>query len=141
MTRRLGMAGGLITLAMSLATAGPLAAQQPAPAPDNSKVNARDTKPPQKTAEDQSNKTSDVETTQKIRKAIIDDSTLSTYARNVKIITAKGKVTLKGPVRSDAEKAAIEAKAREVAGEANVTSQITIAPKSGDKKPAKKVGG
>jgi hyperosmotically inducible protein len=144
MTRRSGIAGGLITLAMSLATAGTLAAQQPAPAPaapDNSKVNARDSKPPQKTAEDQSNKASDVETTQKIRKAIIDDSTLSTYARNVKIITAKGKVTLKGPVRSDAEKAAIELKAREVAGEANVTNQITIAPKSGDKKPAKKVGG
>jgi hyperosmotically inducible periplasmic protein len=138
MTRRFGIAAGLVTLAMSLAAVGTIAAQQPAP--DNSKVNARDSKPAQKTAEDQSNSASDVETTQKIRKAIIDDSTLSTYARNVKIITAKGKVTLKGPVRSDAEKTAIETKARELAGSANVTSQITIAPKSGDKKPAKKAG-
>jgi hyperosmotically inducible protein len=138
MTHRLGMAGGLVALAMSLATVGPVAAQQSAP--DNSKVNARDSKPTQKTAEDQSNAAADVETTQKIRKAIVDDATLSTYARNVKIITAKGKVTLKGPVRSDAEKTAIETKAREVAGSANVTSQITIALKSGDKKPAKKAG-
>jgi hyperosmotically inducible periplasmic protein len=137
MTRRFGMAGGLITLAMSLATVGTIAGQQPAP--DNSKVNARDSKPTQKTAEDQSNAGSDVEITQKIRKAIVDDSTLSTYAHNVKIITTTGKVTLKGPVRSDAEKTAIETKAREVAGSANVTSQITIAPKSG-KKPAKKAG-
>jgi hyperosmotically inducible protein len=138
MTRRLGMTAGLVALAMSLASVGTLVAQQPAP--DNSKVNARDSKPTQKTAEDQSNAGSDVDTTAKIRKAIVDDSTLSTYARNVKIITAKGKVTLKGPVRSDAEKTSIEAKARAVAGDANVTSQITIAPKSGDKKPAKKVG-
>jgi hyperosmotically inducible periplasmic protein len=138
MVRRFGMAGGLVTLALSLASFGTLVAQQPAP--DNSKVNARDSKPTQKTAEDQSNAGSDVETTQKIRKAVVDDSTLSTYAHNVKIITTKGKVTLKGPVRSDAEKTAIEAKAREVAGSANVTSQITIAPKSGGKKSAKKAG-
>ena len=136
MKRRFGMVGGLVMMAMSLASVGALAAQ--APAPDNSKVNAHDSKPTQKTAEDQSNAGSDVATTQKIRKALVDDSTLSTYAHNVKIITAKGKVTLKGPVRSDAEKTTIEAKAREVAGEANVISQITIAPKSGAKKSAKK---
>jgi hyperosmotically inducible periplasmic protein len=126
-------------LAMTLACAATLGVQQP-PAADNSKVNARATKAAQKTAEDQSNASSDVEITQKIRKAVADDSTLSTYAHNVKIITAKGKVTLKGPVRSDSEKAAVEAKAREIAGATNVINQITIAPKSGDKKSSKKAG-
>ena len=128
----------LVMLAMTLACAATLGAQQPAP--DNSKVNARDTRPAQKTAEDQSNASSDVEITTKIRKAVVDDSTLSTYAHNVKIITTKGKVTLKGPVRSDSEKTAVEAKAREIAGATNVINQITIAPKSGDKKSSKKAG-
>ena len=133
------LAGGrLVALAVTLACAATLTAQQPAP--DNSKVNARDAKAAQKTAQDQSNASSDVEITQKIRKAVVDDSTLSTYAHNVKIVTDKGKVTLKGPVRSDSEKTAIEAKARDVVGATNVISQITIAPKSGAKKSSKKAG-
>ena len=123
---------------MTLACAATLTAQQTAP--DNSKVNARDAKAAQKTAEDQSNASSDVEITQKIRKAVVDDSTLSTYAHNVKIVTDKGKVTLKGPVRSDSEKTAIEAKARDVVGATNVINQITIAPKSGAKKSSNKAG-
>ena len=49
--------------------------------------------------------------TQKIRKAIVDDSSLSTYAHNIKIITQDGKVTLRGPVRSEDEKSNVEAKA------------------------------
>lgn len=135
----MGRTGGrLIALAAMLACAATVAAQQPPP--DNSKVNARDAKAAQKTAEDQSNASSDVEITRKIRKAIVDDSALSTYAHNVKIVTAHGKVTLKGPVRSDSEKTAVEVKARDVVGATNVINQITIAPKSGDKKSAKKAG-
>jgi osmotically-inducible protein OsmY len=49
--------------------------------------------------------------TQKIRKAIHEDSTLSTYAHNIKIITPDGKVTLRGPVWSEDDKSNIEAKA------------------------------
>jgi osmotically-inducible protein OsmY len=56
------------------------------------------------------------------------DKSLSTYAHNIKIITRDGKVTLKGPVRSEDEKAAIEAKAATVAGADNVTDQLTVAP-------------
>ena len=63
---------------------------------------------------------------QKIRKAVMDDKSLSTYAHNVKIISQNGKVTLKGPVRSNEEKQTIEQKARDVAGVGNVTNQITI---------------
>jgi osmotically-inducible protein OsmY len=66
--------------------------------------------------------------TQKIRKAIHEDKTLSTYAHNIKIITQDGKVTLRGPVRSQEEKTNIEAKAVAVAGQDNVTDQLEIAP-------------
>ena len=58
------------------------------------------------------------------------DKSLSSYAHNVKVITTNGSVTLKGPVRTDEEKSAIEAKATEVAGAGNVTSELTIAPKN-----------
>ena len=66
--------------------------------------------------------------TQKIRKAIHEDTTLSTYAHNIKIISQDGKVTLRGPVRSEEEKNNIEAKAVAVAGQGNVTDQLEIAP-------------
>jgi osmotically-inducible protein OsmY len=39
-------------------------------------------------------------------------------------------VTLKGPVRSEDEKDAVETKATEVAGENNVTSNLDVKPKS-----------
>ncbi|HEY5026804.1 MAG TPA: BON domain-containing protein [Candidatus Angelobacter sp.] len=65
--------------------------------------------------------------TQKIRKAIHEDSTLSTYAHNIKIITQDGKVTLRGPVWSEDDKSNIEAKAVAVA-QGNVTDQLEIAP-------------
>ena len=66
--------------------------------------------------------------TQKIRKALHEDSSLSTYAHNVKIITQDGKVTLRGPVRSEDEKSNIEAKAVAVAGQGNVTNELEVAP-------------
>ena len=62
----------------------------------------------------------------KVRRAVVADKSLSTYAHNVKIIAQNGKVTLKGPVRSEEEKKAVEAKATEVAGDGNVTSELTI---------------
>jgi osmotically-inducible protein OsmY len=67
-------------------------------------------------------------TTKKIRSAIYQDKSLSTYAHNIKIITRDGKVTLKGPVHSEDEKASIEAKAASVAGADNVSNQLTVAP-------------
>jgi hyperosmotically inducible protein len=74
----------------------------------------------------QKNNTSDRDIMQKIRKSIVDDKTLSTYAHNVKIVAQGGKVTLKGPVRSAEEKQTIEQKATEVAGAGNVTNELTI---------------
>ena len=60
-----------------------------------------------------------------IRRSVVKDKTLSVYAHNVKIISKGGMVTLKGPVHSDDEKKNIEAKAVAVAGDGNVTDQIT----------------
>ena len=65
---------------------------------------------------------------QRIRKAVIADKSLSSYAHNVKIIATDGKVTLKGPVRSEAEKASIEQKAVDVVGAGKVTNEITVKP-------------
>ena len=105
-------------------------AQDPQPKPDNTKVNKRDRDPGAPTADKQKMNPSDRAITRKIRAMIVDDKSLSTYAHNVKIITQDGKVTLKGPVRTEKEKADVEAKAGAVAGATNVTSEIQIAPKS-----------
>jgi hyperosmotically inducible protein len=79
------------------------------------------------TADDQKNGKSDVETTAKIRKSIMADKSLSTSAHNVKIITQNGAVTVRGKVKTDADKEAVLAKAKEIAG-TNVTDEVTVAP-------------
>jgi osmotically-inducible protein OsmY len=105
-------------------------AGQNAPSSDNTKMNQRDRNPNEPTADQQQNNRSDVEITQQVRKAIAADKSFSTYAHNVKVITQNGQVTLKGPVRSEDEKRAVEAKAVEVAGEGKVNSELTVKPKS-----------
>lgn len=102
------------------------AGSQSPTAPDNTKVNKRDRAASESTADQAKNSTSDREIMQKIRKAVVADKSLSTYAHNVKIISEHGKVTLKGPVHTEEESKNIEAKATEVAGAGNVTNQITV---------------
>jgi osmotically-inducible protein OsmY len=102
--------------------------QQAAPAVDNSKVNERDRSKNEPTADQQKDNRSDRDITQQIRRSIWKDKSLSTYAHNVKIIAQNGMVTLKGPVRSEEEKRAVEAKANEVAGAEKVTSQLEVKP-------------
>src|ERR1700692_1789794 len=94
-------------------------------APDNTKKNKDQTSP---TADQQKANPTDRAITQKIRKAVHDDNSLSTYAHNIKIITQDGKVTLRGPVRSEDEKNNLQAKAETVAGQENVTNRLEIAP-------------
>src|SRR6476619_7628843 len=106
----------------------PARAQTPA---DNTKVNQRDRAKDATTADQQKESAADREITQKIRRALMDDKTLSTYAHNVKIITQDGHVTLKGPVQTAEEKKTVEAKASEVAGDGHVTNQLSIAPSKG----------
>jgi osmotically-inducible protein OsmY len=81
------------------------------------------------TADQQKMNPADRNTTKQIRKSIMQDKSLSTYAHNIRVITQEGKVTLKGPVRSDDDKASIEAKAAAVAGADNVVNQLEVAPK------------
>jgi osmotically-inducible protein OsmY len=96
---------------------------------DNTTVNQRDRNPNEPTADRQKNNPSDRDIEQQVRQAIMKDKSLSTYAHNVKVITQDGQVTLKGPVRSDEEKRAIEAKATEIVGENKVTSELEVKPK------------
>jgi len=105
------------------------AAAQTTP-PDNTKANQRDRASGAPTADQGKNNLTDRDLAQKIRKSIVDDSSLSTYAHNVKVIAQNGKVTLKGPVRSDQEKQTIEQKATDIAGAGNVTDELTIKPAS-----------
>ena len=101
--------------------------QSAAVEPDNTGRNVRDRNEATKTPGDQSENEADRTISQTIRKAITADDSLSTNAKNVKIITNDGTVTLRGPVKSEKEKADIEAKAKQVAGVKNVDNQLEVA--------------
>jgi hyperosmotically inducible protein len=118
---------GALLVPVSSTAASIISAGQQTPA-DNTKANKGDRAKGATTADQQKENSADREITQKIRSAIMDDKTLSTYAHNVKIVTQNGQVTLKGPVRTEDEKKTVEAKATEVAGAGHVTNQISIAP-------------
>lgn len=96
--------------------------------PDNTKANQRDTDSAAVTPIDQGENASDLKVTQQIRQAVMADGSLSFTAKNVKIITLNGKVTLRGPVNTAAERASIEGAARKVAGAGMVDNQIEVAP-------------
>ncbi|HZQ19026.1 MAG TPA: BON domain-containing protein [Terriglobales bacterium] len=98
------------------------------PAPDNTRVNERDRSQAESTADQQKENRPDRDITRDIRRSIMADKSLSTYAHNVKIISENGTVTLKGPVRSEEEKRAIEEKASEIVGKHKVTNQLDVKP-------------
>jgi hyperosmotically inducible protein len=128
----LGVAVGLLCSQLAL-RAAPQDRQAPRDnktvSKDNTAVNKGDRAANAQTADQQSNGKSDLEMTRQIRRAIVSDKSLSTYAHNVKIITQHGQVTLKGPVRTEEEKTAVQAKAADVAGAANVTSEVSVVPR------------
>ena len=115
--------GSMLFCASLMATPVPRYQDTQQPAPDNTKKN-KDQAPP--TADQQKMNPSDRAITQKIRKAIHEDNSISTYAHNIKIISQDGKVTLRGPVRSEDEKSNLQAKAVAVAGEGNVTNELEV---------------
>jgi hyperosmotically inducible periplasmic protein len=125
-SQRLLLALGSLALGVSL-MAAPVPRNQDSQqtAPDNTKKNKDQTSP---TADQQKINPADHAITQKIRKAVHGDTSLSTYAHNIKIITQDGKVILRGPVRTEEEKNNLQAKAVTVAGQDNVTNQLEIAP-------------
>jgi osmotically-inducible protein OsmY len=75
---------------------------------------------------DQGNNEIDLDLTQRIRKAVMDDDALSFKAKNVKIITRDGQVTLRGEVKTAAEKDAIYKCAVSAAGVGKVQNQIEV---------------
>jgi hyperosmotically inducible periplasmic protein len=93
---------------------------------DNTRVNKRDRNQTESTADQQQENASDRELVRQIRRALVRDKSLSSEAHNVKVIAQNGTVTLKGPVESEPEKLAVEAKARQIAGVDKVTSEIQV---------------
>lgn len=96
---------------------------------DNTGKNERDRSGNTATSGDQGGSEADRHVTQQIRKAVVDDSALSTAAHNVKIITNEGVVTLRGPVKTSQEKSQIAAIAQRVDGVKRVDNQLEIATK------------
>jgi BON domain len=94
--------------------------------PDNSGLNVRDRSSGAVTADSQPNSKDDVELTARIRRAIMSDRSLSTLAQNIKVISANGQVTLRGPVRSDQEKNAIASDVHRVVGVNNVDNRLEV---------------
>lgn len=106
-------------------------APAPAPAaangakPDNTKMNERDRKSTL-TPIDQGNSGPELKITAAIRKAMVGSKSLSFNAKNAKVITTGTKVTLRGPVKSDEEKAEIEKVAKATEGVTDVDNQLEV---------------
>jgi len=93
---------------------------------DNTGINKRDRDKDTLTPLDQGNTTSDINTTAEIRKGIIAKDGMSVNAKNVKIITANGEVTLRGPVDTADEKRQIGEIADNLAGANKVSNQLEV---------------
>jgi len=125
------VAAGLLIIAaqsaLSQSSTAPSTGTVPA---DNTKSNKLDPSNTAATADAQKDNAGDRTITQRIRKSLVTDKSLSTYAHNVKIVSVNGNVTLNGVVRSEDEKSAIEAKAVSIAGPGRVVNDLKVAPKS-----------
>jgi hyperosmotically inducible protein len=92
--------------------------------PNNSAINKRDASATEVTAQDQGSSKRDIRLTRNIRKAVMKLKDFSADAKNVKIISINGVVTLKGPVKSLTEKNEIERIAKRIAGADKVENQL-----------------
>jgi osmotically-inducible protein OsmY len=112
--------GGAAALAQQSGTSGTAA--------DNTRTNQHESSNSTGNADDQKQNASDVKLTAEIRKSVVGDKSLSTYAHNVKIVAVNGSVTLNGVVRSEEEKRTIEMKAAQVAGKDHVVNDLKVQP-------------
>ena len=113
----------LLTLLSTAAIAGSAWSQNTNA--DNTGKNTRDRDDQSQTATDQSNDPADIKITADIRKMVVNDGSLSMMAKNVKIITIDGVVTLRGPVETQKEKATIESHAKH-GGAKQITNELEI---------------
>jgi hyperosmotically inducible periplasmic protein len=119
----------ILMFAALLSSVGYAQSTETSSKPDNTAVNKRDRSPSEVTADQQKMNASDRALTAKIRKAVVADKNLSTYAHNIKIISQNGTVTLKGPVQSDDEVRSIMAKATEGTGSPDkIVNQMSVKP-------------
>lgn len=117
------LAGVLAVTAVNAQTADSATKQEAA----NTKANAADRNTDAKTPLDQSNDKESIDVTATIRRAVLDDKSLSTSAHNVKIVTNGDVVTLRGPVESVDEKKRVESLAVKAATGKQVRNEISIA--------------
>lgn len=117
---------GLVSLLMLTASAFGADEKKTDPNADNSRKNERDRSGETVTPPDQSSAPEDVQLTRNIRQAVMKDKSLTMTAKNVKIISSGGKVTLRGPVNSAEEKTAIGNYATKAAGEGKVDNQLEV---------------
>jgi osmotically-inducible protein OsmY len=116
----------LVLACLSGLSVAALAADDKTTNPDNTATNERDRSGETQTSGDQSNSSSDLKITQAIRQALMKDSELSMTAKNIKVITANGHVTLRGPVKTAEEKAKIDQLAKSAAGGAHIDDQLDV---------------
>jgi len=94
--------------------------------PSNPQPNVQGGAPEMSTAQDQGNSPEDRDTTQKIRSALMKNDQLSMTAKNIKVITNNGQVTLRGPVNSPDEKNSVGAIAEGIAGKDKVSNETEV---------------
>jgi osmotically-inducible protein OsmY len=120
------LAGGILSAsAADSRDDGRLAADERKDADDTGR-NVRDRDSRTLTPMDQGTSEGDRTITQEIRKQVTDRDELSTNAKNVKIITIDGVVTLRGPVKNENEKTTIAGIARKAAGVKRVDDQTEV---------------
>ncbi len=102
--------------------------------PDNAARNIRDRDNRTLTPLNQGNSTADIATTAQIRKEIIAGKNMSVNARNVKIITNDGQITLRGPVNTAEEKRLIGEIAERSPHSGKVDNQLEIQSSNNDYK-------
>lgn len=93
---------------------------------DNTKINERDRHNATLTPMDQGNSESETKISAAVRRAILGDHNLSFATKNIKVITVGTKVTLRGPVKSEQEKASIETLAKRTAGVTEIDNQLEV---------------
>jgi len=116
----------LAAVCLSTVTLAAFAADEDKTKVDNTATNQRDRSGETKTSGDQSNNSADLKITQAIRQALMKDDGLSTTAKNIKVITANGQVTLRGPVKTAQEKEKIDQIAKSAAGGARIDDQLEV---------------
>jgi osmotically-inducible protein OsmY len=75
---------------------------------------------------DQGTSSSDRSTTQRIRRALLDNNELSNTAKNVQVVTRDGNISLRGRVLTERERWEVERIARGFAGSGKVDNYLSI---------------